>query len=342
MLYYENLEDIIFTKHQLIDHPDELVIISGYIGPTPVQRLKELPLKTTVIGGMYPRGVNLNLFNSLSKINEENPDLNLLFSTLEVHSKIYLWKKNNKIISALIGSANFSRNGLCTNFRESLADVTSDTFYHLNKYLELIVANSTKKPLISDKSCVVEYKYKQQDEAVLRLDHSLKYQYDIPLFGYKGGKRLVFEKSGLNWGFSNGHVALGDAYIPISKELLKENPNLIPAYDKTYVSLTKKKRNSDPIEIIWDDNTVMEASLEGSQILDGVEYPKQIASYSKSPVIFEGEAVSAKSILGRYLRKRLGVRLDEMITIDTLEKYGRLTITLALIEEGVYYADFSI
>jgi len=29
--------------------------------------------------------------------------------------------KNDEIIAALIGSANFSRNGLCTDFRETLA-----------------------------------------------------------------------------------------------------------------------------------------------------------------------------------------------------------------------------
>ena len=50
----------------------------------------------------------------------------------------------------------------------------------------------------------------------------------------------------------------------------------------------------------------------------------------------------AKSILGRYLRKRLDVPIDYLITMNDLKRYGRDNVTLSLIEEGVYYADFSV
>ena len=87
----------------------------------------------------------------------------------------------------------------------------------------------------------------------------------------------------------------------------------------------------------------MEASLEGVQKFNGLNYPKQIASYSREMVNDQnGERISAKSILGRYLRNRLGVTLKETITLETLEKYGRKTITLSLIDDGVYFADFSV
>ena len=54
MLYYKNLEQIIFSKHELLsDAPDELLIISGYLGPAPIERLNELSdMNITVIGGM--------------------------------------------------------------------------------------------------------------------------------------------------------------------------------------------------------------------------------------------------------------------------------------------------
>lgn len=338
MLYYENLEDIIFNKHLLLN-ADELVIISGYIGPSPVNRLKELPLKVTVIGGMYSQGINSKLFNSLSKIKRENEQLDLIFSQIDIHSKIYLWKQKNKIIAALIGSANFSRNGLCTDFRETLADATQDTFFHLNKYLNLIKENSIEEPKKIQNKILLEYEYQKNTK---NLDYNLQFQYDIPLFSYENNKPIVHEKSGLNWGLSKGHVALGDAYIRIPKQLLIENPYLIPAFEKSYISKTKKKRNSDPIEIIWDDNTVMEASLEGKQSYNNLTYPKQIASYSKNTIKIGGDRVSAKSILGRYLRKRLGVGLKDLINLETLDNYGRRTITFSLIESGVYFADFSV
>jgi len=63
----------------------------------------------------------------------------------------------------------------------------------------------------------------------------------------------------------------------------------------------------------------------------------------KKKVIFQtGERVSAKSILGRYLRQRLGVSIDHQITLEDLQRYGREYITLSLIEEGIYFADFSV
>nr|WP_229583595.1 restriction endonuclease PLD domain-containing protein [Otariodibacter oris] len=303
-----------------------------------MQRLKELPLRVTVIGGMYSKGINPNLWESLNHISSQNKNIDLYFSTLDIHSKIYLWKKKNEIISVLIGSANFSRNGLCTNFRESLADASSDTFEPLNEYLTLIKQNSTTTPKISDNSQSTEYTYAVNDK---NQQYNLKFKYDIPL--YDEQKNIVPPKSGLNWGLSNGHVSKGDAYIRIPQKLLQENQNLIPSFEDSYISESSRRRNSDPIEIIWDDGVIMEASLEGNQDFNGLKYPKQIASYSsQTPIYHNGKRISAKSILGRYLRKRLNVSLEEEITIETLRTYGRNTITLSLVENGIYFADFSV
>lgn len=341
MLYYENLQEIIFSKHQLLDNPDELVIVSGYLGPAPIKRLNELPLNTVVIGGMYSQGINKNLFGTFNRIKEGNERLTLLFSTIDIHSKIYIWRKKGKIISALIGSANFSRNGLCTDFRESLADATNDTFHPLNKYLQMIVDGSTNEPKIIDKMAdQANFEYQKDGNIVQNLN--LQFSYDIPLFSTKDGVEYVPNKSGLNWGFANGHVAVGDAYIKIPKELLYQQQGLIPPFDNNYIPTTKKKRNSDPIELIWDDGTIMEASLEGKQDLNGVVYPKQLTSYSKDRLSLNGERISAKSILGRYLRNRIEIPVDELITLETLQNYGRTTITLSLIDTGVYFADFSV
>ncbi|WP_409026156.1 NgoFVII family restriction endonuclease [Gallibacterium anatis] len=337
MLYYENLEEIIFNKHEYLNEPDELVIISGYLGVTPVRRLRELPLKTTVIGGMYSQGINKKLLDSLVKEQNQNERLSLKFTNLDIHSKIYIWKKENKIQSALIGSANFSRNGLCSDLRESLADATSDTFKPLDKYLSIIEENSTTNPKVSEKSIIDEYELTQESTTPI----NLKFKYDIPLFITKKGVKEVPKKSGLNWCLSDGHVAKGDAYIPIPKSLLLQNQGLIPPFRDDYIS-SGRKRQSDPIELIWDDGTIMEASLEGLQKEGCLRYPKQIASYSSKSISMNGERISAKSILGRYIRKRLNVDLETPITMEILENYGRTSITLSLVENGVYFADFSV
>lgn len=342
MLYYEGLEEVIFSKHEFgSEVPDEIVIISGYLGPAPIERLAELPMKATVIGGMYSGGIDQRLLDSLNKAMANNPNLTILYCERDIHSKIYIWKRKGKILYALIGSANFSSNGLRTDYRESLADATRDTYSPLETYYKFICDNSSETPKIGKKKEVIDFSDLKLNKEVSYSDK--KYSIDIPLYSMnKKGIKFVNAKSGLNWGRSNGHVAEGDAYIPLTKEVLKDSEELIKPFDSNYIPSGKKKRQSDPIELIWDDGTVMAASFEGTQSFNGKVYPKQLASYSAKTPIKDGKRISKKSILGRYLRERLNVGVDDEITMDILEEYGRDTITLSLIEEGVYYADFSV
>ncbi|PTE31462.1 restriction endonuclease PLD domain-containing protein [Staphylococcus equorum] len=344
MLYYTGLEEVIFSKHEILPYePDELIIISGYLGPSPIERLKDLTnIEITVIGGMYINGIDMRLLNSLEKINNQNSKLKILYSNKEIHSKIYIWKKKGETLAALIGSANFSSNGLRTDYRESLADATRDTFVELDRYYQFILKNSSKDIKINQKK--KEIKMEPQKQVADELDiNNVSFTAEVPLYDEK--KNRVASYSGLNWGrarFNNAHTAEGDAYIRIPKKVIEENVGLIKPLDPNFITLGgKRKRNSDPIEIIWDDGFVMEASLEGEQKLNGVEYPKQLASYSLKKPFFNGKKISSKSILGRYLRKRLKIGIDVEITKEILDEYGRNSITLSLISEGVYYADFS-
>lgn len=345
MLYYKNLEQIIFSKHELLsDAPDELLIISGYLGPAPIERLNELcDMNITVIGGMYASGIDARLLNSLEAIKNTNPNLKILYSQQEVHSKIYIWKKEDRVLSALIGSANFSSNGLRTDFRESLADATRDTFEPLKEYSKYILEHATETPSLKASQAIVNYNEDHTINNIIEVVPERLYTVDIPLYSENTSRgKFVPERSGLNWCFSNGHVAIGDAYIRIPKNIIQMETALIKPFDTSYISTSLRRRNSDSIELIWDDGFVMEASLEGMQTYKNKNYPKQLASYKAQTPYLNGERISTKSILGRYLRKRLGIGLTDVITMETLENYGRTTITLSLIEEGVYYADFSV
>ena len=345
MLYYKNLEQIIFSKHELLsDAPDELLIISGYLGPAPIERLNELSdMNITVIGGMYANGIDARLLTSLETIKNTNPNLKILYSQQEIHSKIYIWKKEDKVLSALIGSANFSSNGLRTDFRESLADATRDTFEPLKEYSKYILEHATETPSLKASQAIINYNEDNTINHMVEVVPERLYTVDIPLYSENTSRgKYVPERSGLNWCFSNGHVAIGDAYIRIPKNIIQMETALIKPFDSSYISTTLRRRNSDSIELIWDDGFVMEASLEGIQTYQNKNYPKQLASYKAQTPYLNGERISVKSILGRYLRKRLGIGLTDLVTMEVLEAYGRTTITLSLIEEGVYYADFSV
>lgn len=337
MLFYENLEEIIFSRHETHDC-DELVILSGYVGPTPVHRLGTLPVKSTVIYGMYgSEGIQRKLHTALVSENQELEDVEVLYSTIPIHSKCYVWKKDGKVVHALVGSANFSVNGLTMPYKEVLAETTTDTFYPLNTYLNSILAKS----ISCEDAVFKENKRRSREEEDLP---GAEYNRDIctvPLYVMEKGQFVVPKASGLNWGMAslNGsHVNINDAYFPIAKKLVRRYPALFPIKQTTPEDLPstarKGHRHNDNIEIIWDDGTTMTGLLEGSQDIEieGItgKYPKQISTTPN------------KSTLGMYMRERLGVKEGEFVTYDDLLAYGRTSVDISLMGEGIYYFDFSV
>lgn len=328
MLYKQDLENLIFSKHQLISC-DELVIISGYVGPDPVMKLQTLPIPVTVVYGMYGcDGIHQALHNSLVKAQQTIKNINIFYSLVPVHSKCYVWKNNNKIQGALIGSANFSKNGLTTPFKEVLADATIDTFLPLSQYINDILKNTVL--------CIQA----QVKNNSLRVSPSINTSNpnicSLPLYYIKNGKKHVHDKSGLNWGKASAHVAMHDAYIPIGVNAIDAYPNLFPVKTSTPNNQAGKKnhRHNDNIEVIWDDGVVMTCVLEGncSRNINGIKqvFPKQLCSTPR------------KGLLGEYLRKRMGLPSNHFITYSDLQNYGRDTIDVSLQGEGIYYCDFSV
>lgn len=335
MLFYKNLDEIIFSKNEFIEC-DELVIISGYVGPNPIRRLQKLPIKSTVIYGMYGcDGIQQSLHTALLNANNELNKVTIFYSLMPVHAKCYIWKYEGKVKSALVGSANFSNNGLLTPYKEILADASTDTFKPLDGYLNKILENT-----ISCSDAVVK-ENKRKCHKNINQD-AKDYDKDVcemPLYIIRKGKPMVPEKSGVNWGMGamgGSHVNINDAYIPIRTAFLKQYPLMFPPKQicPKGEAPRAKHRHNDNIEIIWDDGTTMEGLLEGNAIkeLNGRKglYPKQIASTPN------------KAELGIYLRKRMGIAEGHLITYEDLKRYGRTTIDVSLQGEGVYYFDFSV
>lgn len=317
MLYTENLEELIFHRHEILN-ADELVVLSGYLGPRPVERLQELPFNSRVIYGMYgAEGIKPSLHNSLIGIQNNIENLNIYYSQLPVHSKCYVWRRRGEIIHALIGSANFSINGLTTPFREVLAETTFDTFAPLNTYISHVLNNSI--------SCL-EVGMARVVERDLRLDVCT-----VTLLGKDGE---VQNAAGLNWGQNpTNHTTPNDAYIAIRTSHIRDYPNLFQPKQLNPMATDARgrmSRHNDSIEIIWDDGLIMEGLLEGSQPINEIIYPKQISSF---PV---------KAELGIYIRNRIGVPLGQPVRRHHLETYGRTDIDISLLGDGVYQFDFSV
>jgi hypothetical protein len=322
MLFHNNLAEIVFGRHLLVQ-TDELVIVSGYVGPAPIARLQSLPLMTTVVYGMYgAEGIRPQLHASLTAHHAPNVNVSILYSRSRVHSKCYAWKFRGAIVHALVGSANFSSNGLSTPDEEILAETTVDTFEPLNAYINSIVANSiectagvaSRAPLVrSTPNRTTDY-------------------CRVTLLDPRTGE--VQRAHGLNWGQNPAnHTNLNDANIPIRADHLRLYPELFPpkqAAPVRFKGVGRAQRHNDKIEIIWDDGTTMEGLLEGTYEIAGIAYPKQISSFPD------------KQTLGAYIRNRLRVRSGGMVTREHLERYGRTHLDISLQSPGIYLFDFSV
>ena len=317
MLYTENLDKIIFHRHEMF-LSDELIVLSGYVGPKPVEKLQSLPIQSKVIYGMYgAEGIKQPLHDSLTRLQNSVDKLNIFYSILPVHSKCYVWRKNGQIVHALVGSANFSTNGLTTPYREILAETTHDTFVPLNEYIKKVLNNSI--------SCL-----EIGTSEILTTDLSVEPVCFLSLLGRDGE---VQNAAGLNWGQSpKGHITKNDSYITIRTQDVKNFPELFPPKQVNPLKFDgrgKIHRHNDYIEIIWDNGVCMTGLFFGSQEINDVKYPKQVSSFPAAE-------------MGKYLRQRLNVPEGQPIRKLHLDRYGRNTIEISLISEGVYKFDFSI
>lgn len=321
MLFNDNLEEIIFHRHQSHES-DELIIVSGYLGPMPVKRLQELPFKIKVIYGMYGEsGIGQKLHTALVKSHNEIDNIEVFYSNIPVHSKCYMWRKNGKTTHALIGSANFSTNGLTTPYREVLAETTFDTFSPLDSYTKKILDNSQ---LCSD--IILTEKTNKFKNDIHVTDKICR----VSLLNNSGG---IQDAHGLNWGQGKGNTRPNDACLVIRTNYLDTYPKLFPPIQNYAPAINdggKKQRKNDKVEIIWDDGTIMDGLLEGTQERNGVVYPKNFSSFPN------------KDIIGKYIRKRIGIPEGSKVKVSDLEAYGRVHIDISLQSEGIYYFDFSL
>lgn len=333
MLYYKDLENVVLHS-DVAKSCNKLFVISGYVGAEIIKTLSLFPqnIQFEVIYGMYGSdNISEPLHKKFVELDNLLPNVNISYSTVPVHSKIYCWFTDDKISMGLIGSANFTINGLRKDYKETLCDIQESNIDEYQKYFEYVRAHSIpcydiRVSLRKSRHLPKNIGKKEQpylSEGICRMS----------LLDRKG---LVPKRSGLNWGCSKGHVSSGDAYIKISSSYIRNFQDLFPS--KKYIngipnidSKGKPNRENDEVELIWDDGTSMIGLMEGQIIIDGVIYPKQL---STSP---------SKNILGKYLRKRLGNLPDDyLIKKKDLLKYGRTSIDISKIGDGIYYMDFSV
>lgn len=335
-MFHDNLYNEVFTRH-LKNGCDQLNIMGGWVGPAPLADLKSTGLRCNVVYGCLQSGkVRREQHSAFLSTVQSSHDVNLYYKQSYNHSKIYLWKQRGQPIDALVGSANFSASGLENDGQEVLFSVSDPrVLRQINDYLEDAFADSV--------AC--DASYSRFTGASSQPTKGLQNQSDqiisfapphaaISLLINKGSKLQTHGAGGLNWGFqSSGQLApkrqASDAYIPIRSAIASQLPSLFPNGGLN-PNLKKGQGHRNAIavaEAIFDDGETMKISFEGYDSTS--QMVKQLTSFP------------SKNILGKYLRRRLGVPEDSKIELEDLVRYGRTTIEVALLEEGIYYIDFS-
>ncbi|PRX74636.1 NgoFVII restriction endonuclease [Cohnella sp. SGD-V74] len=118
----------------------------------------------------------------------------------------------------------------------------------------------------------------------------------------------VHGRSALNWGQRDGREP-NQAYIPIASEIHRGNPDFFPDLAVEFTMITD----------------------------DGESFVCAVAQQGRKAIHTNHD----NSILGKYFRRRLGVRLGEKVENTHLYHYGRDSITIYKMNDDTYYMDFS-
>lgn len=359
----EKLKDYLL---ETFEQYEELVVISGYASPQIVDTFAEGGKPVTFYYGMYGfEGITERKLNKFKTSHTTYPNLSIyLVHSQRVHTKCYLFFKDKEIKHALVGSANFSDEGLSGKRNsemlvelnaEELA-VGSEYLTQLNNYLCEIrgIAFECTDPMAipRPKAKIKPSMFKKGKKAVFPLTGN-PYTAIMPLYSItKEGEKVVNPKSGINWGLQGGNTKkksreYAEAYIPVHAQHIDSYPILfLPFPEIRTTTEGKKDRKGDPVTVVWDDGETMEMVFSGG----GVERPtegkrKRGDPFREYPKQFTSNDGGGEK-LGKYLRERMmkaGVEVgkEELITLKHFEKYGRDYITLTYVAPGEYEADFS-
>lgn len=296
MFYYDD-----FRKKILINPvkngADKLCIISGYATPSMatwhIQTMFEAnisPIKIDLIVGMCPYdGLSLishKGFQDIIKTYNNIPNYSkfncqYIYKGSPVHSKLYIWLKNNTPIYAFTGSANYTLTAFSRRQREYLVECNPDEAYTYYEELDkdTIFCNHSEVEecirLTRNSSDLDENNTIGSSDSVVKLSLLTKYG-EVGL------------RSGLNWGQRDGREP-NQAYIPLPANVSRSG--FFPLDKRHFTVLTDDGKS-----------LVLRVEQQGNKAITTPENNSRVGEYFRYRLgVPNGHAVTKNDLL-RYGR----------------------------------------
>jgi hypothetical protein len=303
---------------------NKLYIVSGYASPAIVYR----HLKDThgfsvelLIGMANSEGIRLGSHKTFMKLaKEEFPgrfSCKYALDNRPIHSKIYGWFRNTDPNKGFIGSANYSQMAFSSKQIEAMIECSADPIKHV---FDKLVTNSVDclDPNVSNK---IEF-FDERKILTKKVHVNGEVEFvETPIDTKTGTNKYrdsitvslltsqgdVGYHSGINWG-QRGTRNRNEAYIPVTASIRRSK--FFP-------------ENGQPFMVLTDDGITLDCVI-------AQQGDKAIETYKDN------------SILGAYIRKRIGVASGANVDLSDFMNYGRSDAVFSIIDDETYYMDFSV
>lgn len=324
MIYTESLFERILLE-PAVRGADRLIVITGYASPGMVGRhMKELRdrhlgaidielvIGMTALEGMS-RWAHQGFVDMTSIASLGSFKCSYVVGSKSIHSKAYIWCSGSTAIEAYIGSANYSQEafGIGTKGRRGEIMQASDP-HSLMAYYESVAAvtMSCNEEGIEEHVDLFDQllpagEWVENSEIIPGVrDIVFSESVDLPLLDSRTMETPA--RSGINHG-QRPRRDHSQAYIAIPTYV--QRTGFFPAAGVHFT-------------VVADDRVtlIMARGGEGGKNMMTPE---------------------SNSILGKYLRRRLGLAEDAYVNTQDLLDYGRTSVTFSKVDDDTYYMDFS-
>ncbi len=320
MICKENLfEEILLSPAQGCD---KLCVISGYATPSMADyNLKAIrdrfdkDINIDIVVGMAPASkISENHHKNFQKLMADKGNFRCSYININanpIHSKVYIWLKNNKPVLAFLASANYTHTAFYHKTQDEIATICDPdlAFEYYNSKTDFTVYCDH-----SDAEDLVVRSFVTLRERVVDSMPERSAQPDtirLALFSESEGR--MHERGGLNWGQRDGREP-NQAYIFVPRKKMQANPDFFPPLGV-------------PFSVLTDD---------GFPFVCVMAQPKTKGKTMPSAI----ETTNNNSELGIYFRNKLGVPLGQFVTLEDLDRYGNRYVTFTKINDDEYYMQY--